>query len=254
MKDIVLYEKDKDIGRITLNKPEQRNSLDLETLNTIIDVFNESAENNDVCVIYTANGKDFTVGANLKYSYQLLNDVNRLREAIDFLKAFQDITRAIINHPGIIIVGYHGWVIGGGFEHTICCDLKIAANDTKIMLPELNMGLFFGNLVTKLLPRMVGECRAREILYLGKEITAEDAYRMGLINHVCKPQGLKRVLNRYANSIIQKDHIGLRLTKTLLNGNRDRDNEAVLEKELMGMITTGQSEEVRRRIEKFVKK
>ncbi len=116
------------------------------------------------------------------------------------------------------------------------------------------MGLFFGNLVTKLLPRMVGECRAREILYFGKEITAEDAYRIGLINHVCKPQGLKRVLNRYANSIIQKDHIGLRLTKTLLNENRDRDNEAVLEKELMGMITTGQSEEIRRRIEKFVKK
>jgi enoyl-CoA hydratase len=254
LKDIVLYEKVKDIGRITLNKPKQRNSLDLETLKSIIDVFNESADNNDVCVIYSANGKDFTVGANLKYGYQLINDTTRLTEAIEFLRAFQDITRAIINHPGIIIVGYHGWVIGGGFEHTICCDLKIAATDTKIMLPELNMGLFFGNLVTKLLPRMVGECRAREILYLGKEITAEEAYRMGLINQVCKPQGLKRILNKYANSIIQKDHNGLRMTKLLLNENRDRDNEAVLEKELMGSITTGQSEEVRRRLEMFVKK
>lgn len=116
------------------------------------------------------------------------------------------------------------------------------------------MGLFFRNLVTKLFSRIVGEFRAREILYLGKEITAEDAYRIRLINQICKPQGLKRVLNRYENSIIQKDHIGLRLTKKLLNENRERDNKAVLEKELMGMITTGQSEEVRRRIEMFVKK
>jgi len=254
MEEIIIYEKEKDIGKITLNKPEQRNSLDLITLKKIIDAFNQSAKNNDVCVIYTAKGKDFTVGANLNYGYELLNDKDRLPEAIEFLSAFQDVTRAMIAHPGVIIVGYHGWVIGGGFEHTICCDLKIAASDTKFMLPELNMGLFFGNLCTKLLPRLVGECRAREILYLGKEITAEEAYRIGLVNHVCKPQGLKRVLKRYANSIVQKDHLGLRLTKKLLNENRDGTDEAVLARELIAMMTTGQSEEVRRRINMFVKK
>ncbi|MFX0070600.1 MAG: enoyl-CoA hydratase/isomerase family protein [Candidatus Hermodarchaeota archaeon] len=254
MEKIVLYEKEKDIGIITLNKPEQRNTLDLVTLKTLIETFNKSAKNNDVCVIYTSKGKDFTVGANLKYGYELLTNKDKFPEAIAFLEAFQDLTRAMIAHPGIIIVGYHGWVIGGGFEHTICCDLKIATDDTKIMLPELNMGLFFGNLCTKLLPRMVGECRAREILYLGKEINAEEAYKIGLINHVCKKGSLTRILRKYANTITQKDHLGLRLTKKLLNENRESDNEAVLDRELMGMITTGQSEEVKRRINMFVRK
>jgi len=254
MEEIVLYEKEKNIGKIILNKPEQRNSLDLITLRKLIDAFNQSSENNDVCVIYTGEGKDFCVGADLEYSYDLIHDVNKLPEAIEFLQAFQDLTRAIIAHPGIIIVGYHGWAVGGGFEHTLCCDLKIAAEDTKIMLPELKIGLFFGNLITKLLPRMVGECRAREILYLGEQITAEEAYNIGLVNHVCKPQGLKRALRRYANSIVQKDPLGLRLTKKLLNENRDNINESVLDSELIGMITTGQSEELKRRIRMFVKK
>ncbi len=254
MEKIVLYEKEKNIGKITLNKPEQRNSLDLNTLRALIDAFNQSSENEDVCVIYTGKGKDFSVGADLKYSYELIHDFNKLPEAIEFLQAFQDLTRVIIAHPGIIIVGYHGWAVGGGFEHTLCCDLKIAAEDTKIMLPELKIGLFFGNLITKLLPRMVGECRAREILYLGEQITAEEAYNIGLVNHVCKTQGLKRTLRRYANSIVQKDPLGLRLTKKLLNENRDSINESVLDSELIGMITTGQSEELKRRIKMFVKK
>ncbi len=253
MEKIVVYEKEKYIGKITLNKPEQRNSLDLITLKNLIDAFKQSAKNEDICVIYTAEGRDFSIGANLEYGNELINDVSRLPEAIEFLEAFQDLTRAIIAHPGIIIVGYHGWVIGGGFEHTICCDLKIAAENTKIMLPELSAGLFFGCLATKLLPRIVGECRAREILYLGEKITAEEAYKVGLVNHVCKTQGLKRVLRRYANLIVQKDHLGLRLTKKLLNENRDSVNEAVLNSELIGMIKTGQSEEVRRRIKIFLK-
>ncbi|MBD3256223.1 MAG: hypothetical protein GF383_14085 [Candidatus Lokiarchaeota archaeon] len=254
MEKIVLYEKENDIGKITLNKPQEKNTLDLTTLKTLIEVFNHSAENEDVCVIYTANGKHFTVGANLKYGYELLSNEDKFPEALAFLEAFQDLSRAMIAHPGIIIVGYHGWVIGGGFEHTLTCDLKIAADDTKIMLPELTMGLFFGNLCTKLLPRMVGEVRAREILYLGNQITAEEAYRLGLVNRVCKRNALKRILKKYANTIVQKDHLGLNLTKKLLNENRDSDNESVLDRELMGMITTGQSEEVRRRIEMFIKK
>ena len=66
MADIVLYEKEGDIGRIILNKPEKRNAIDLETLKELIKAFIKSAENNDICVIYSANGKDFTVGAGLK--------------------------------------------------------------------------------------------------------------------------------------------------------------------------------------------
>ena len=254
MEDIVLYEKDGDVGKITINKPEQRNTLDLITLKKLISAFEQSAKNEDVCVVYAAEGKHFTVGADLKYGYELMTNPDKFPEAIEFLESWQILTRAMLAHPGIIIIGLHGWVIGGGFEHTLACDLRIAASDTRIMLPELGVGLFFSNASTKLLSRIIGEGRAKQLMILGNEISAEEALNMGLVNMVCKPEGLKRILKRTANSIVQKSHMALRLTKKFINENQDINIEATLARESIAMITTGQSEVVRQRLEKFVKK
>jgi len=253
MEDIVLYEKEGDIGKIILNKPEKRNAIDLETLKELIKTFNKSAENNDICVIYSANGKDFTVGADLKYGYDLLTDDKREAEAIEFLESFQNLTRSMINHPGIIIAGLHGWAIGGGFEQLLYCDLRIAANNSRIMLPELGVGLFFSNASTKLLPRIIGEGRAKHLMYLGSEINAEEALNIGLVNQVCKIEGLRRILKRIANTIVQKDHIAIKWAKKLINENQDEPIESVLTKELRTMILTGQSAELKERLKKFVK-
>ncbi|TFF63617.1 MAG: enoyl-CoA hydratase/isomerase family protein, partial [Promethearchaeota archaeon] len=143
MDENVIYIKKGDIAEIILNKPEKRNNLDLDTLKELINAFEKSSKNNDICVIYRAKGKDFTVGADLKYGYNLLSDDSKIAEAVEFLESWQILTRKMLEHSGIIIVGYHGWVIGGGFEHTLGCDLRIAADNTRIMLPELGVGLFF---------------------------------------------------------------------------------------------------------------
>lgn len=253
MEDLVLYEKEGNIGKIILNRPNKRNAIDLETLKKLIDAFNKSAENNDVCVIYTANGKDFTVGADLKYGYTLLTDKSRMDEAVEFLGSFQNLTRSMISHPGIIIAGLYGWVIGGGFEQLLYCDLRIAANNTRIMLPELGVGLFFSNASTKLLPRIIGEGRAKQLMYLGLEINAEEALKIGLVNQVCKPDGLRRILKRTANTIVQKDHQALKWAKKLINENQEAPIEKVLVEELRVMILTGQSVDLKKRLEKFVK-
>ena len=254
MEDIVLYEKNGDIGKITLNKPEDRNTITLDVLKKLIEFFEESAENNDVCVIYAANGKHFTVGADLKYGYELLTNKKRFVEAVEFLESWQILTRKMLAHPGIIIVGYHGWVIGGGFEHTLVCDYKIAAEDTRIMLPEVGVGLFFSNASTKLLPRIIGEGRAKELMIMGKELSAEEAHRIGLVNQVCPIPSLPRILKKTANMIVSKGHLALRYTKKFINENQDLSIESVLARESIAMITTGQSEELKKRLEKFVKK
>ncbi len=254
MDDIILYEKEGDIGKITLNKPEQRNTIDLPLLKLLGEYFELSAKNRDVCVIYAANGKHFTVGADLKYGYDLLTNKERLAEALEFLESWQILTRKMIAHPGIIIVGYHGWVIGGGFEHTLVCDYKIAAEDTRIMLPEVGLGLFFSNASTKLLPRIIGEGRAKEMMIMGKEISAEEAYRFGLVNQVCPTPSLPRILKKTANMIISKDHLALKYAKSFINENQDLSIESVLARESIAMITTGQSEELKKRLEKFDKK
>jgi enoyl-CoA hydratase/carnithine racemase len=254
MDNVVLYEKEGDIAKITLNKPEQRNTIDLLMLQSLIQAFEKSAENEDRCVIYGANGKHFTVGADLKYGFQLLTDENRMAEAVEFLESWQILTRKMVAHPGIIIAGLHGWVIGGGFEHTLACDLRIAATDTKIMLPELGVGLFFSNASTKLLPRIIGEGRAKELMILGNEIAAEKALKIGLVNQVCQPESLKRILKKLAYMITSKGSLALKYTKTFLNENQDLSIESVLARESIAMITTGKSEELKKRLEAFVKK
>jgi enoyl-CoA hydratase len=251
---MVIYEKEGEIGKIILNNPDKNNALDLPTLNELIKVFKLSAQNEDICVIYSAEGKNFTVGADLKYGFDLVSNPENLQEAIEFLESFQELTRAMLAHSGIIIAGLHGWVIGGGFEQLLCCDLRIAADDTRIMMPELGVGLFFSNASTKLLPRIIGEGRAKQLMYLGEEISAEQAFNIGLVSQVCKRESLNRILKRTANSLIQKEHSVLKWSKKLINEDQDDNFESVLAKELRVMMLAGQSEEVQRRLGKFVKK
>lgn len=253
MEDIVLYEKEGPVGIITLNKPEQRNTLDSNTLKKLIEAFEKSAKNGDACVIYEANGKHFTVGADLKYGYEIMTKPERLQEGVEFQNMFQTLTRAMMAHPGIIIAGLHGWVIGGGFEHLLYCDIRIAADDTRIMLPELGVGIFFSNASTKLLPRIIGEGRAKHMMLLGQEINAEEALKIGLVTDVCNAVGLKRNLRKIANTIAQKSHLALRYTKQMINENQDLPFDAVLDREAIAMLETGKSEEAHKRIEKFVK-
>jgi enoyl-CoA hydratase/carnithine racemase len=91
-------------------------------------------------------------------------------------------------------------------------------------------------------------------MYLGSEINAEEAFNIGLVNQVCKPEGLRRILKRTANMIVQKDHQALKWAKKLINENQDEPIESVLAEELRVMILTGQSLDLKKRLEKFVKK
>ncbi|MHA2299143.1 MAG: enoyl-CoA hydratase/isomerase family protein [Candidatus Hodarchaeales archaeon] len=254
MEDEVIYESEGLIGRIILNKPRKKNTLDLVTLRKLINAFKKSAETGDICVIYTAEGDNFTYGADLKYGYKMITKPEMFIESIEYLASFQELTRTMLEHPGVIIAGLKGWAIGGGFEITLSCDLRIAANTTLIMLPELSMGLFFSNASTKLLPRIIGEGRAKHLMYMGETLEAEEALRIGLVNHVCKPEDLSGVLDGYAKSIVEKEHLALKLSKKIINENQERDINSVLDRELVAMIKTGQSEGLRKNIMAFVGK
>ncbi|MHA1784470.1 MAG: enoyl-CoA hydratase/isomerase family protein, partial [Promethearchaeota archaeon] len=137
------------------------------------------------------------------------------------------------------------------FEQTLYCDIRIAADDTRIMLPELGVGIFFSNASTKLLPRIIGEGRAKHLMLLGQEINAEEALQIGLVTQVSKPTALKRILKKMANTIVQKSHLALQYTKKLVNENQDLPMDAVLDSEALAMLETGRSEEAKKRITKF---
>ena len=212
----VSYKQEGKIGIISLINSAKSNPLNLITLNEIVDAFNLSAKKEDVCVIYRAEGKHFTFGADLKYVNELVSNEDKLDESDEYSWAWQKTTTAMLEHPGIIIVGYHGWVVGGGFEHTLGSDIRLAADNTKIMLPELDLGVFFSNGSTKLLPAIIGEGRAKQLMIMGEEINAQKAYDFGLVNEICKSDELDDLLMAYAKKIASKDQQALIVAKKLM--------------------------------------
>ncbi|MBS3809459.1 MAG: enoyl-CoA hydratase/isomerase family protein [Desulfobacterales bacterium] len=254
MTNKVTYESRDSIGTITLNNPEKSNPLSLAVLRQLIDYFRKSASNGDLCVIYRAEGKNFTFGADLKEAYEMLTDPDQKAKAAENVWAYQELTTAMLEHPGPIIVGYHGWIVGGGFEHTLGCDLRIAADNTKIMLPELEVGIFFSNASTKILPRIIGEGRAKELMLLGDVVKADRALEIGLVNRVCAPEELDSLLGEYAQKLAGKAPLALKTAKRQINESQEFSIDHALYKEGRAMIDTGQSDEAKKRIGAFFKK
>ena len=250
MEKLVNYEKKENIGKIIINNPK----MDLETIKGLINALQKSIENNDQCVILTCSGKNFAFGEDLEHAYELMTNPEMQSQALEVVWSFQEVTSLMMEHRGIIIAGYRGWVIGGGFELTLFCDLRIAADDTKIWLPELDVGMFFSNASTKMLAWLIGGSRAKELMLLGKQINATEALQYGIVNQICKPEELNETLTKIANQIALKSPISLRYAKELINSSSENTIHGTLFKEFRYMMETGKSDEAKTRIEAFLKK
>jgi enoyl-CoA hydratase len=237
-----------------LNDPEHSNTMDLALLRELIMAFKTSAANGDLCVIYEARGKNFTFGADLKEGHDNIVNPDRRSDGTEYLWSMQELTSVMMEHTGVIIVGYHGWIVGGGFEHTLCSDIRVAADNTKIMLPELGMGIFFSNACLKILPRIVGDGRAREMMLMGGVMTAQRALEIGLVNRVCAPEEMDGVLKEYAAGIALKEPLALKTFKRLFNRAQESSIDDVLYNEYRAMVYTGRSEGAEKRISAFIKK
>lgn len=244
------YKKIGRIGYITLHRPE----LDLETVRDLIEAFKQSIEKKDVCVVFTSSKKNFAVGEDLKYAYELITKPEKQSQAFDEVSNFQELTSLMRDHPGIIICGYRGWVIGGGFELTLFSDFRIAASDTRIWLPELDVGMFFSNASTKALAWLIGASRAKELMILGIRIKADKALEYGIVNKVCEPEELDTECRKMAKNIAQKSPFALTHAKRLINAGPDITFDEALYRESRAMIACGNTEQAKMRIEAFLKR
>lgn len=231
----IIYETSNKIGKIIIKNPERRNALDPNLLSEITSAFEQSRRNGDLSVIFTSYGRDFSVGLDLKYMKTILENKN-LMEYIKLVNSFQNVTKAILSHPGIIIAGLRGYVIGGAFEITLGCDLRIAATDTRILMPEVGIGTMLTNASTKLLPRIVGESRAKEIVFLKESIEVHEALNLGLVNQVVEPEKLDYSLEEIAKKIVKKAPLSIYFAKKLINENQDLDLEKALEREFIANL------------------
>ena len=172
---------DDGIALVAINRPEKLNALDAAVIAELDDAFARVAGSADIRgLILTGSGdKAFVAGADIR-ELATKNPV----EAREFSLEGQRVFRKLELMPKPSIAAINGFALGGGLELALCCTLRVASPNAKLGQPEVKLGLTPGYGGTQRLPRLVGRGRALEMLLTGEPIGAEEALRMGLVNHV----------------------------------------------------------------------
>ncbi len=177
----LLFKLNEGIAVVTINRPEKLNALDTETVNELKAVFQYVYDNKEVAgvVLIGAGEKSFVAGADISEIAELTEIQGR-----KFAEYGQDVFSTIeqCNKPVIAVV--NGFALGGGCELALACHIRIATKTAKFGQPEVNLGIIPGYGGTQRLTQLVGKGRAFEIMLTGDTINADEAFRIGLANHV----------------------------------------------------------------------
>ncbi|MBI5000685.1 MAG: enoyl-CoA hydratase/isomerase family protein [Euryarchaeota archaeon] len=214
-KNIILDVKE-NVATLYLNRPMQLNVLNEETLTEIDHALDAIAINLSVkiAVLRSNCKKAFTAGA----------DVREMREkdvqcAVKFAELGHRIGYKLEKKMPPVIAVLNGYVLGGGLEIASACDLRIATPDAVFAQPEIDIGIIPGWGGTQRLCRLIGLGRAKELIYMGKRITAEEALEIGLVNMVVSHDKLDDALNSLCSIIKSKSRIALMAAKRAIEMN-----------------------------------
>lgn len=209
----LIIEKEDEIAVLTMNRPKTLNALNSETLMELKSAL-ESLEKDKAVkvVIITGAERSFVAGADISE----MVDMNAL-EAQNHSKLGQETFFKIENLCKTVIAAINGFALGGGCELAMACDIRIASSKAKFGQPEVNLGVTPGFGGTQRLPRLVGKGKAKELIFTGDIINADEALRIGLVNRVVEPEKLMEEAKNLAKKIASKGQIAVRLAKADIN-------------------------------------
>lgn len=221
----IKVEKKKEIGIITLNRPEARNALNRKMLQELADALAELENDLQIRGIIITGNKDFCAGADIR-------EMNAIKpEEIEiFCRWGHKVFNQLEGMGKPVIAAITGFALGGGCELALASDIRIAGKGAKFGQPEVNLGLIPGFGGIQRLSRLVGVGKAKEMILTGEIITAKEAASIGLANRIVEDEELMTKAEEMAMVIAQKSPIAVRMVKTLINENQEI--ERGLEKEI----------------------
>lgn len=232
----VTYEQKGFVGVITIDRPKALNALNSEVLADLEKVIDAISADETRCVVLTGAGeKSFVAGADIGEMSGLSK-----AEGKAFGKKGNDIFRKIETLPVPVIAAVNGFALGGGCELSMSCDIRIASEKAVFGQPEANLGLIpcFGG--TQRLPRLVGTGIAKELIYTCRQVKADEALSIGLVNKVVPADSLLDEAKAMMNTILTKSPVAVRYAKVAINRGMDVDLRAGLELEKdLAAITFG---------------
>ncbi len=233
-KNLIIEKKD-DIAILTFNRPKVLNALNSETLKEFECALYEIENDNEckVLILTGAGDKAFIAGADIKE----MKDMNPV-QAKEFSKLGHRAIGKLQEMEKPIIAAVNGYALGGGCEVAISCDFIYASKNAQFGLPEVTLGVFPGFGGTQRLIEFVGKPIAKELIFTGKFIKAEEALKLGLVNKVCEPENLMDEVIKTAKKIASNGQIAVRWAKSLINTGCDVDMKSgcKLESEMFGLI------------------
>ena len=212
--DTLAFEPDQPTARIILNRPHALNAITPQLYSELAEALEIAGREPRIRVIIItgAGTKAFAAGADIS-SMQSLTALESRAFALAGKRAFG----LIASVPQPVIAAINGLALGGGCELALACDLRIASNKAKFGQPEVNLAVIPGGGGTQRLPRLVGIARAKELVFTGKLISAEEALQLGLVNQVTPHEELMPTVEALCRELCKKPATALSLCKTALN-------------------------------------
>jgi enoyl-CoA hydratase/carnithine racemase len=213
--DKMLSRKEGGVGYVIFNNPERHNAVSLDMWAATIDIL--EAFRNDpevrVVVVTGAGGKAFVSGADIS---KFESERSSMEAVKHYNATVGKANQTVYEFPKPTIAMIKGYCIGGGLGLALCCDMRIASDNSKFGVPAAKLGLGYAYAGLKRLVDVVGPAFAKEIFYTGRQFDAAEAREMGLVNRVVPPDDLETYVKNYADTIAANAPLTLRSVKFIV--------------------------------------
>jgi len=248
---MITTSKDEDVCIVKINRPTKLNAMNIDTAKEIISTFQQLDKDDSVKVIVlTGEGdKAFSAGADIEYMSKISADESEI-----YAKLGQELTATIENVSKPTIAAVNGFALGGGCEVAMSCDIRIASDNARMGQPEVTIGIPPGWGGTQRLMRLVGIAKAKELVYTGKMIKADEAKEIGLVNNVVPLESLMDEVMSMAKTIASNATLAVRMSKIAINKGRNADLDTGLGVELLAWRNCFSDPDREKRMTDFVNK
>lgn len=237
------------VAILTIHRPQALNALNAEVLTDIVSAL-DLLTRSDRCIVITGAGeKAFVAGADIA----LMRSQSKT-EAMAFARMGSDLFRRIEQLQVPVIAAVNGYALGGGFELALACDIRLASENAVFALPEVTLGIIPGFGGTQRIMRALGVGMAKELLYTGRKMKAQEALSCGLVNRVFAPEALMSGAIDLATDIAANAPIAIRAAKAAANLCAETSLETGLEAALHLYVGCYETQDQQNAMSAFVEK
>ncbi len=246
----IIIQKENHIATVTINEPKTLNALNSKLLEELGAAFDMLASDAEVrVIILTGAERAFVAGANIQEMSGLNYD-----QAKVFGAKGASVFRKIETCPQPVIAAVNGFALGGGSELAMACDIRIASEKAKFGQPEVGLGIAPGFSGTQRMARLIGFAKAKELIFTGKVIAADEALAIGLVNQVVEPEVLMDKVLAMAADIAKQAPIAVQKSKEAINNGWDMSIDKGIDYEVELFAQCFETEDQKNGMNAFLKK